>query len=153
MRPLYESAVTRAAEEALARAVADAWRAQAVKIGATVYPVDYALVRDGRVAALAEFKCRRYPLAKLDRMGGFMLSLHKWIAIVQHAEAGGVPVFLVIEDGDGAVWWHRPRGAEHDGVVMGGRKDRGDAQDIEPVILLRASRFTSLPCRPCLRAA
>lgn len=140
MRPLYETAGSVAAERALAAAVADRWNVRAVRLK-TAYPVDYAFMRDASTVAFAEIKCRRYPMAALDSMGGFMLSLHKWAAIKMLCAASGLPFVVIVSDGDGAVWAHRPDDFAHDGIAYSGRTDRGDAQDVEPVVLLRSARF------------
>lgn len=143
MRPLYETVSHLTAEHALADRVAQAWCAQAVKLP-RAYPCDYGFRRSGETVALAEFKCRRYPMARLEALGGFMLSLHKWAGVRALAQASGLPFVLVVEDGDSQVWWHRPTDFSHDGVGFGGRRDRDDPQDTEPVITLRAARFRPL---------
>ncbi len=146
MRPLYERPEDIANERRLAELVASEWDVQPLKLK-TAYSVDYALTRAGRTLAFSEFKCRTYSMPQMDRMGGFMLSLHKWAAIKTLTDASGLPFVVVVGDGEGEVWHHRPTDFSHDGVAFGGRMDRGDHQDVEPVILLRMARFTRLNSR------
>lgn len=146
MRPLYESEDDRANERRLAAAVSVAWKVEPVKLK-MAYNIDYALLRDGRTVAVSEFKCRKYSMEQLDSMGGFMLSLHKWMSAKHLSEAAGVPFVVVVADKDGVIWHHRPTEFVHDGIGYGGRTDRGDGQDVEPVVLLRKQRFAAMEAR------
>lgn len=100
------------------------------------------MLRDGKCRALSEIKVRRYSMEQMARMGGFMLSLHKWTAARTLADAAKVPFLVVVEAG-GDIFWHTANG-EHDGISFGGRTDRNDADDVEPVVLLKPHRFKRL---------
>ena len=76
----------------------------------------------------------------LDRWGGFMLSLHKWSFGNLYAKDAGIHFVVVIKTTDG-LWYHISKG-EIDGISYGGRMDRNDPDDMEPVILLKKHRFT-----------
>lgn len=151
-RPLYESPQDVENERRVADKIAVAWNCTVSRLK-RAYPVDYAIFTESKCRAFAELKCRRYTMAQLDSMGGFMLSMHKWAEARSLCNAAGVPFVVIVEDADGAVWWHRTTTFGNDGIVLGGRTDRGDDQDVEPVILLKASRFTAMLGTPHSRAA
>jgi hypothetical protein len=137
-RPFYESESDRSNEAQVAALISEAWRCEVVKIK-RAYVVDYALMTDRRCRALCEIKVRSYSMEALARMGGFMLSLHKYTHARALAAAARV-LFVIVVHADDEVWWHGADG-QHDGVTIGGRMDRNDAQDIEPVVMLRPERF------------
>jgi len=144
-RPLYETNKDRLAEARVAKRVADKWSCKPVKLRPT-YVVDYALLQGDVCKAFMEIKCRNYSMKQMDDMGGFMLSLDKWRAGIDLSRCSGAAFILVVSTPD-AVWWHRIEAGkpdDHDGVAFGGRTDRDDPQDVEPVVLLKAVRFKKL---------
>lgn len=147
-RPLYETNKDRLAEARVAKRVADKWLCKPVKLRPT-YVVDYALLQGDVCKAFMEIKCRNYSMKQMDDMGGFMLSLDKWCKGTELAKAGGTSFVIVVDASDG-IWWHQAYSAEksvqprHDGLSFGGRMDRDDPQDVEPVVLLKYERFSRL---------
>jgi hypothetical protein len=139
-RPLYETNKDRLAEARVAKRVADTWSCRPVKLRPT-YVVDYALLQGDVCKAFMEIKCRNYSMKQMDDMGGFMLSLDKWCKGNELAKAGGTS-FVIVVDAVGGIYWYS--GTEHDGLSFGGRTDRDDPQDVEPVVLLKAARFKKL---------
>ena len=139
-RPMYETHRDRIAEARVAKKIADKWLCKAIKLRPT-YVVDYALMQGDAFKAFLEIKCRNYSMKQMDDMGGFMLSLDKWTKGLELARAGGIE-FVIAVDAVGGTYWYR--GHEHDGLSLGGRTDRDDPQDVEPVVLLRAERFKKL---------
>lgn len=143
MRQFYESPLNIERERAIAEAVAAQWESPAHKLK-VASAVDYAFVRNARVVGFAECKAREYTMAKMQSWGGVMLSVHKWERMLALHKCTNLPVLFIVQDADGVIWWHHPTDFGHDGVMMGGRTDRGDSQDIEPVILLGSERFRTL---------
>lgn len=153
VRPAYETIEDLAKEEGVARVLARRWNAEAVKLK-RFYAVDYAFCRDevvtttfdGRevtrslAAAFAEIKTRSYPWAALERLGGYAVSLEKWTAAQALSTMAGLP-FIIAVCAAGDLRYAVAGDFSHDGVVYGGRSDRGDPSDKEPMILLRERRF------------
>ena len=142
MRPLYETEANRINERAVAKLIEGKWNCKCVKLK-QAYALDYALIRDGKVIAFMEIKCRNYTMDKLNSMGGFMISVHKWLEAKAICDVSSVPLCLVVRTHDG-VWYHKTSDFLNDGIGFGGRLDRGDDQDVEPVILLKGNRFKNI---------
>ena len=139
MRPSYESSHDRENEKLVAEKLASHIRLTPRKIASRFYPCDYAFLRDDRIVTMAEikFRDREYPT--------LMLSLHKWQQNVLLAQVSGVPVLLVWSfprNGNRMVLYTRIVPERKFVVGMGGRWDRGDEQDTEPVIYLNQGEFT-----------
>jgi len=142
-RPMYESQLDREAEAAVARELAERWNCTALKMKPS-YVVDFAMLRHNKCEAFVEIKCRNYTMERMDSMGGFMLSLDKWRAGIDLARSSGA-LFVVVVDTPDSTWWHKVgTSPEHDGLSFRGRTDRGDPQDVEPVVLLKSWRFKRL---------
>lgn len=141
-RPLYETADNLKQEKAVADFASRKWGCSFAKLK-KAYALDYAIIRDKKVVSFAEIKCRKYSMEKLDSMGGFMISLHKWIEAKNICQVSSVPFSLIIKTEDG-VWLHKTEDFSNDGVIIGGRYDRGDSQDVEPVVLLKSDRFKKI---------
>ena len=135
-RPLYESGLDRANERAVADVLLERWRCSAVKLPIS-YELDYALVRDGTVRAWAEVKCRRNAR---DRYPTYMISLRKVLAGLAMAERTNLPFLLLVQWAD-ALGWVTPSAR---GIQIGGRHDRGDSADVEPVIHIPIDTFSIL---------
>lgn len=140
-RPLYENKAHLAKEFALADELAVLWKCEFEKLPIR-YGVDYLIMRKGTIVGFCEMKVREYEMDQLERMGGFMLSLGKWLEGLRLRDVTGMPFVIAIKLLDG-IYWHSVTGG-HDGMKIGGRKDRGDWQDVEPVVLLKRARFTKL---------
>jgi hypothetical protein len=142
-RPLYERASDRQNEAAIIAKVERAWSVKAAKLK-TALKLDYALTREGRVVSFAEVKARSYSWPEIRALGGYMLSLDKWV----HARAlcSGLPFTLVVE-AQGELRSFVTRFEGDFPVVLGGRKDRNDWQDMEPCILIPEHRFAPVTIR------
>ncbi len=136
MRPVYETSEMKQREEIVANLYA---RIAKLKIRRCpkFYPCDWvALDEDDRfLKSLIEIKIRevQYP--------DYMISLHKVTQMIHCAAVAGINPMLV-------VWWRDKREL---GVVnlmtcerttgYGGRSDRGDPQDMEPVVRIALAEF------------
>jgi len=142
MRPTYETPSDRQKEAEVAKQLAFLWQCSLHKMKhANV--VDYLMQKDGKSVAVLEVKCRTYSYEKLDGLGGLMLSAHK----LQHAKhwrdthqvafilalglPGGIFAMSIKPEED----WPQFK------LVVGGRYDRGDTQDIEPCALIPMEKF------------
>ena len=139
MRPLYETDSDLNKESKIARFLEVAWGCSFKKLPIR-YALDFALTVDDTVKAFCEIKTRNYSMKEIQSMGGYMLSIGKWMAAKQLSEASGLPFVLIVCTTD-ALYQGRFVSFKPDSVSLKGRKDRNDWQDIEPCILLNANQF------------
>lgn len=131
-RPIYENAASLTAEDGVIRALCGAWRCEAKKLPRS-YGLDYLLLRGGLAQAACEVKVRG------RRYDTLFLSLHKVAATLQFSHVS-LPSFLVVAWPDGLYW----RELSFDAgayLGFGGRTDRNDPADLEPVVHWPASSF------------
>lgn len=141
MRPLYESPDDLEREVELASMVAPIWKCEFRKMPIQ-YKIDFALERNGLIRAFCEIKIRNYSMAQIDSMGGYKLSLAKFLSGESLAKQTGLPFVLLIGTTDGI--WHRTRKTIDPlpmAISMWGRGDRNDPQDYEPCIVIPTKEF------------
>jgi len=136
MRPIYESENDLRNERQIIGGLNRLWHTQATKLPRT-YGLDYTLTRGGRVTAFVEIKCRTIPSWTYET---YMISLAKVLRAKGLGNSVGVPALLVVRWND-VVGYIDLRPIALD-VQVGGRTDRGDAQDIEPVCMIPIKDFT-----------
>jgi len=127
MRPIYETKEDLAKEASLGSLISKRWRCTMQKLQPRDH-FDYAAVREGRVVAFIEIKNRTN---KMSQYSTYMISMTKVINATMTTIATGIPCFLVVR-------WIDKTGYINIGnvdttVTMGGRVDRSDPQDVEPV--------------------
>lgn len=103
---------------------------------------DYCAIDRKSVTRIIEIKCREYTMERLESLGGYFISLGKYTHCVCLSRVGRIGFAIAVRTTDG-LWLHEADG-QHDGVVWGGRTDRGDPNDVEPVVVLRRARFQKL---------
>ena len=135
-RPIYETEADRANERRVADILLDRWRCTAVKLPRR-YEIDYALSRGNRVMAWAEVKCRTNPR---EQYPTYMVALGKVIAGLDLAQRTNLPFMLVVQWTD-SLGWVTPK---LDAIHIGGRHDRGDGDDEEPVAHIPITEFKLL---------
>lgn len=100
------------------------------------YPVDFALCdQQENVVGWAEVKCRTNPAQKYPT---YMLSLAKYEGLVRLQLFTGLPAELVVAWTDFVGTLKVPALVR---IGFGGRTDRGDDQDTEPVVLIPIRQF------------
>lgn len=124
-RPRYERELDRERERAVVETVFHPYGMRTWKLPAS-YEVDFGLTREGEDAllAVAEVKVRGRAYDTL------LLSMHKAQALRRFA-AEGFRAYLLVALPAG-IYVKRVQPDERFEVRMGGRRDRGDWQDIEP---------------------
>ena len=136
IRPIYESENDMTAEEETALKCAELFKAECKKLP-KLHPLDFAFLRDGHICSFAEIKCRT---CRHDEYKTYMLSLDKMIKARMVTAFSGVPCLLIVR------WSNRigfiDMKTEYNSIAMGGRSDRNDTQDIEPVIHWNVDKFT-----------
>lgn len=139
MRPTYETADHLQAEQQVAGLIEKAWDCQAHKLP-KYYSADYALCRQSKIYALMEVKCR--PNVGHADYKTYILSVHKLIALDTLGAAMDVRPLLVVRWADKMGWFDLSRLlANTSDFYMGGRYDRQDSEDVEPVVYIPISQF------------
>lgn len=130
VRRTYESERDREREQAVALAAFGPLGLTVAKLP-LAYEVDFAVMRGERVVGVAEVKVRSRAYETV------LLSLRKVQALERHARCGLIAWLLVaVPEG---VYAQRVLPGERLDVRWGGRADRGDWQDREPVVHLPMS--------------
>lgn len=141
MRPNYESPLDLEREAGTAAIVGPIWNVQTHK-NPRFYQIDYSLLRGGIIKAWAEIKWRNY---EFGHYPDYMISLHKVMAAIDHHRMTGLPVYLVANfQGDIRYADLTKDSCTLDPLKIGGRKDRDDPQDLEPVCSIPLSAFKPL---------
>jgi hypothetical protein len=137
-RPLYENDASRTAEQRIAQIVSDKWKCSLIKLPRS-YVLDYVAERNGKLTCWVEIKQRNF---KFGEYVDYTISLHKYMDMLTYVEKTGLPALLVVEFSDGLIYWHL---ATRPCVVgIGGRTDRNDPQDVEPVARIAWAEFKEL---------
>ena len=133
-RPCYETADDRRNEEDVAAKLEQAWGCTLTKLPLE-YRVDYVATRGG-IKALIEIKRRR---VSINQYPTIILSMHKVFYARQFAQMCGAEPLFVIQYDDALANINLNDKPDH--VDIGGRKYRGDDQDIEIVYHYSTSRL------------
>lgn len=142
--PIYETQAHLRREEEFSRLVAEKFKCTFVKLPMR-YGLDFAAIRNGKVVGFVELKVRGNPVGSYQT---FMLSTHKFMSARALHDTTGLPCTLAVSWSD--VWGYLPmanafpdeNGRSRFEIGFGGRWDRGDDQDVEPVFLIPTSEFT-----------
>jgi hypothetical protein len=140
MRPIYETQADLRNEAAVIKILSQKWRVDFHKLPIK-YHLDYAATRYGKVTAYVEVKVRKYRMDQIGKWGGYMLSVGKLQTAKQLCEISSAAFCLAVQCADG-LYWIAIKDFSEFPVVITGRTDRGDSQDIEPCVLIPAERFT-----------
>lgn len=137
-RPLYERGRDLREEEKAIEILCRRGKLAAHKLPRR-YEIDYLLLQRGGMYGWAEVKVR----PGVERYDSFMLSCAKVMAGRRLAEVFGGRFIVVVRRTDDLMVLdalsHRP-----DYVAMGGRTDRGDDQDMEPVAHYRWDQMSRI---------
>jgi hypothetical protein len=142
MRPLYETKDDLNRETSVVNIIEKAWNCTMTKLPIR-YHLDYVARRGDKAVAFCEIKTRNYTMAQIDSFGGYLMSIGKWSSAESLHKASGLPFSLVVHATDG-IYYSTFKEFIPDDVLVRGRTDRNDWQDIEPCVLLNTNRFTKL---------
>jgi hypothetical protein len=138
-RPLYENDADLVSESLTLDLIEKKWRCEGVKLPIK-HQLDYLLQRRNRGVAWVEIKVRKNPAAQYPT---YMISLTKIMAARSLSEASRLPSFLVVQWSDSVAYIRMDSLLDFE-ISIGGRRDRNDDQDIEPVVLIPVRNFTNL---------
>jgi len=128
-RPTYETRENRIAEREIAKKIASAHDVYMIKTP-HYYCVDFSGVKKGKVVAFYEMKTRNYDTHQIDPI---RVGVGKLAAMINLSDVTGLPAYLVYAMNDGTMTFKTTRESVRLlGIVVWGRKDRGDSNDIEP---------------------
>ena len=142
MRPMYETKEDLSRETSVVKLVEKAWNCTMTKLPIR-YHLDYVAKRGDRAVAFCGIKTRNYSMAQIDSFGGYLMSIGKWSSAESLNRASGLPFSLVVHATDG-IYFSTFKEFIPDDVLVRGRTDRDDWQDIEPCVLLNTKRFMKL---------
>lgn len=138
MREFYENNIDRKNEKEIA------WKI-GVQTGLQFYKnkpdirIDFSFCDScNNVKFFAEMKRRNHNFGFYSTLN---ISATKLNSALSWKKALNIPIYLFIEYNDGIKWIEL---LDHDGIIIWGRKDRNDNQDIEPSIKLNIDRFKDL---------
>ena len=129
-RPIYETKQDREKENELAQRVSELWGVKA-KANPRQYPIDYTFLNaDGGIEGFAEIKIRTH---KCGTFSTYIISAMKLTNARMLSKATGLDVILIVKWSCGSIGFI-DMATEADRIGWGGRSDRNDSQDQEPVV-------------------
>ena len=138
-RPIYESQVDLTHENKMKPFLEAKWNCTLHKVPLK-YQVDWLAMRGKDPMAFVEFKHREK--LSIDAYPRYMISLDKWMKAKQLCKEVEIPFIMVITFTEGTYYGVFAHNGLHDVTYgFGGRYDRGDAQDVEPMIYLPLKKF------------
>lgn len=136
MRPIYETPTNRMNEHAAAVQFAAISHCEFVRHD-PLFAWDYTFTREGKPVAFIEVKCRNVPSTKYAR---YMVSESKCVTLCNGAGLAGVAAVLLVQWTD-CLGWLRIDGVNWT-TSTGGRWDRNDPLDVEPMAYFDIDQFT-----------
>lgn len=141
-RPMYESQVDLTHENKMKTLLEAKWNCTLHKVPLK-YQVDWLAMRGKDPMAFVEFKHREK--LSIDAYPRYMISLDKWMKAKQLCKEVEIPFIMVITFTEGTYYGVFSHNGLHDVTYgIGGRYDRGDAQDVEPMIYLPLKKFMKI---------
>jgi hypothetical protein len=139
VRPRYETEESLVQETQVLTLLCHHWECIAKKLPVR-YELDYLLIRNRKAMGWLEIKVRAI---NYEYYPTYMISLGKVMAARKLTEATSLPSFLVVQWRDGKGYIRLDDLGEFE-ITMGGRTDREDDQDVEPVVLFPIQGFTQI---------
>lgn len=137
-RRLYENETNRKNEQAAKLRLEASWSVMLRKLPIK-YGAEWVAFRDDQAVAVIEYKNRPH---ESTRFPTYLLSAHKWMAMRSLADTIGVPAVLVVEFIDGMQHYTLEAGTAK--ASWAGRRDRDDADDLEPCMMIPMHLFGSI---------
>lgn len=133
---LYETPADLVNEETTIARAAEVLKCNGWQKLSKLYPIDFALERARRIAYWAEVKCRK---CAHDDYVDYMLSVAKYGALLNMQFTTGIPAALIVGWTDCVGILLFPCIATY--CDVGGRRDRGGVNDIEPLVHFPVESF------------
>jgi len=136
---LYETPADLAHEQKLAAYLEGHWRADLHKLPIR-YNIDFIVTRGDKPIAVVEFKRRALSMSP-PTYPTIFLSTHKLNAGISWLTNWRVPFFFIVQDNTDSYFQYRYDPTHDLDIVISGRTDRNDSQDIEPTVHIPTTRF------------
>lgn len=140
-RPTYETADHLASETDVAMHLQAAWAGCSLVKLPRRFVLDYAVYRDRRLTGFCEIKCRSHLRSTYPTL---LVSAAKWREAVWWKTSAGLSTALAVRFIDGTVWRVR-LGDVAPVFVLGGRLDRNDPEDQEPMLQINVLDLVPVP--------
>lgn len=137
MRKQYETEESLSVEKEIAQQVCNQWGVSMRKLP-KYYSADYFILANDKPRAFCEIKSRSYPHSKFN---SYQISLKKYMALRELTRETGLSSIIIVRFGDGSLFYHVVDTEDNVPIVYGGRTDREDWQDVEPLALLDINSF------------
>ena len=136
-RPKYETNIDLDNEGSIINLVSKKWNIRFNKLPIT-YKLDYAMYRNNTLMGFCEVKRRKYRKSEFDT---YMISLDKVLQADHLSKLTKTKSILVVSWLDAMGWINL-----NSGFVCreGGRKDRNDWQDVEPLCHFKINKFKEI---------
>tara|TARA_R110000772_G_scaffold94505_1_gene192450 strand:+ start:1681 stop:2103 length:423 start_codon:yes stop_codon:yes gene_type:complete len=135
-RPLYETRLDRSKEINAIEKFIENFGGGAGYVKLPIqYKMDFCVTRNDYATSFVEVKCRNN---KMEAYPTYMISLSKILSAAQYRDFG-INCILLVQWTDKMGWVRMPN--KEWLTKVGGRKDRGDWQDVEPVAHIPVSEF------------
>ena len=144
LRPVYETKNDLKNEKGIAKLVSDELDCTLVKLP-RYYQLDFVIVTIGEggkkfITGMVEIKCRSIPKDKYDT---YMISADKFMVGLQYMQQFNLTIKLVVSWVDCVgVYDFKEDTSYH--IGFNGRYDRGDSEDVEPVVYIPIKAFKTL---------
>lgn len=136
-RPIYENGEDRRKERKVADALEKTWNCGAIQLGFG-YAADLLLFYKNKAVCWGEVKCRNVDFGVYPTL---YLSFQKMCNLQNIHTVSGLPVLVIANYNDG-IYWHKLKPPYQ--IEIGGRRDRGDPNDIEPLAVIPMESFKKL---------
>jgi hypothetical protein len=140
MRHVYETPENLKNEQVVAEQITSKWDIKVEKLK-PLHHFDYAFIHDGKITGFLEIKCRTFAS---NTYWTYMISLEKVMRGMDYWERCNLRVILAVHWTDRIGWCNLEREGDGWEIVLGGRNDREDDQDMEPVVLIPVLNFKNL---------
>tara|TARA_R110002110_G_scaffold84817_1_gene220549 strand:- start:537 stop:983 length:447 start_codon:yes stop_codon:yes gene_type:complete len=143
MRPLYETSKDFENEKNIQNVIEEKTSWRLTKLPKRYYLDFLAFNSNGNTEAVIEVKRRHN---NHDKYEDVILSLAKYMQGLEYATTLGVAFLFAVEFNDGYyIHFSSSDNLKHFKITMGGRRDRQDPEDIEPVVHIPITTgFTSI---------
>lgn len=135
-RPIYQTTRDISNENKIKAIIEPKWQCELKKLP-FAYHVDWMAMRGNSPLAFIEIKWREnLPINKYPE---YMLSLNKWMRGKEYTNETKIPFILIVHFTEGTYY------VKQDSLEVrygfGGRYDRGDSQDVEPMVFIPIGAF------------
>jgi len=139
LRPLYETQEHLTGEKSFGEVIQDKWKCVLTKLPIQ-YGLDFCTYKDNKFSGFIELKNRTCSKKSFDT---YIISLSKFLKAKEFFRTTGFPTYLCVKwtDDMGYVRLDKLESIE---IKQGGRTDRNDWQDVEPVIHISMEHFNKL---------